>query len=117
MAPSYYQRSGPFKAAIGWVRFVQADDLAIPKRYRVEKMSYEDDEINLNPDVIINATSEPCGIEVSTNDFMQWTVIVGGCSHSRHADGIDHLGLHTGAWGQAKRAVEEMTVLDWLAML
>lgn len=104
---------GPVKAAIGWVRLVAPSDVAPTSRYVVEKMSYEDYEIDDNPAVIINATSEPCGIELTTNDFKEWTITVGGSFHSTHKD----IKWGKSAWRQARQAIIDMTVLDWMAML
>jgi len=116
---------GPMKAAIGWVRFVAQGerDNAPIKLYLVEKMSYEDHEIDNNPDVIINATSEPCGIELTCDDALkEWTVTVGGAFHSKHVDRPIDI-LKSGkwnmrsAWSLARQAVIDMSVLDWMAML
>ena len=108
------------KAAIGWVRLVaQGDrDVAPIKHYTVEKMSYEDHEIDHNPDVIINATSEPCGIELTCNDDLTgWTITVGGAFHSKHVDRKSGKWNVRSAWTLARQAVIDMTVLDWMAML
>ena len=85
--------------------------------YVVEKMSYEDNEIDNNPEVIINATSEPCGIELSTEDSKEWTITVGGSFHSKYMDCNTGQWNRRSGWGQARQAIIDMTVLDWLAML
>jgi hypothetical protein len=116
---------GPFKALIGWVRFIELDDevddqgLVAKKHLRVEKMSYEDEDINLSPDVIINATSSPCGIKLySEGPFERaWVVTVNGNFHSRHETKTSSYGVTYGSWKWAKDAIIDMSVLDWMAML
>ena len=111
---------GPIKALIGWVRFVrQPDELDSDERkrqrLRVEKMSYDDEDINLNPDVIINATSEPCGIELReiTNG---WVIEVGGSPYGKYEYDDSRYGVARSGWGQAKQAVTDMSVLQWMAL-
>jgi hypothetical protein len=103
---------GPLKAAIGWVRLVRTDE----GNYKVEKMSYEDRDIDADPDVVIYATSSPCGIEMVHDTSGSWTVKVGGQFHSLHKD--NYSGIDTqSAWRKAKQTIIEMTVLDWLALI
>jgi len=113
---------GPVKALIGWVRFVLVDGAS--NHLRVEKMSYDDIEINLNPDVIIDATSEPSGIELyeeriqsdpanGVEGGIYWVIKVGDSIYGRY--GYDKV-RRQHAWPQAKRAVTEMSILQWMAL-
>jgi len=114
---------GPFKSAIGWVRLVELVTETLPdgsrkERIRVEKMSYEDEEIDRNPDVIIDATSSPCGIEFYSvgKPGAEWVITVGGNFHSRHTTSTS-IRDYDSAWAKAKKAVVDMSVLDWMALL
>ena len=112
--------TGPVKALIGYVRFVPFPDDIPPgeaDHFTVEKMSYEEEDIDLSPDVVINATSEPCGIELTrTGD--SWVVTVGGQFLGQH----DPLKLRESrskgsAWDRAKKSIIELDILQWMAML
>lgn len=102
----------PVKAAIGYIRFIEVDR----DHYRVEKMSYEEEDIDKHPDVILEATSSPCGIEIIRDGGDdKWIVQVGGNFHSRHEPA--HSPRCKTGFQNARLAVIKMSVLDWLSLI
>jgi len=80
-------------------------------------MSYDDEDINLNPDVIINATSESCGIELhEMADGDGWQIVIGTTVYGKYLDYKTNYGVSRSGWAQAKRAITEMSLLQWMAL-
>lgn len=120
----YNHDLGPVKALIGYVRFVPFPDDLPPgeaDRFTVEKMSYEEEDIDRDPNVVINATSEPCGIELikeTTPKGDAWVVLVGGQFLARHAPRKhSDPSYYRCSWQRAKKSIVELDVLQWMAML
>lgn len=102
---NYYERSVvglPFPASIGWIRLVQTDH----KTWQVEKMSYEDTDVDTSPDVIINATSVQTGIVIKQTDERQYVIKIKNNTYSNDCPSLR----------RAIDMVKTISVLDWIAL-
>lgn len=118
-SPNKQHTYAPFKTPIGWVRFVAADDggrSTAELRFTVEKMSYTDEEIDINPDAIINATSRPTGVSVvhRREGPHRYTVYVGKSVYGVYEDEHHWFSKKSSGLTKAMAAISNMSALEWM---